>query len=128
MGQFFNFDSRVVEDWWGGRSFLRGWWQKNERDRRWVPPSYNVAWRALVRRDAPHIARHSLLLMELHAVERPRQSRMGQPTIGDGALTFSAGEVRVGQVALLMDAEAGTAHALMLEVANDDECLERLLA
>jgi GNAT superfamily N-acetyltransferase len=123
VGQFFNFVSRVVEDWWGCRSFVRGWWRKNERDRRWVPPSYNVLSHALVRRRAPHLQRFSPMLIELDAVEQPA----GRKSFVDGGLPMSAGEVRVGQVALLLNPDQGEAYAALLEVANDDESLERLL-
>lgn len=125
VGQFFNFSSQVVADGWGRRAFLRAWWRKSERDRRWTPPVYALLYRALVRRDHAHVARFAPRLIELHAVERPQRAQPSE--FGSGALNLSAGEVCVGQVALLLDAAFETAHVALLEVANDTECLEKLL-
>jgi len=114
VGQFFNFESRVVEDWWSCRSFVRGWWRKNERDRRWVPPFYNVFARDLVRRDHPHLQCLSPVFIEMDAVDRSYWSG----GFGAEAFPLSAGEVRVGHLVLLPDGERGIAHVALLGVGG----------
>jgi GNAT superfamily N-acetyltransferase len=65
----------------------------------------------------------SPVLLTVDAVQRGS----GGGGMADGMLPAVAGEVRVGQAMLLRDGRCQLAHGALLEVANDEEALERLL-
>lgn len=124
MTHFFNFSTTTATDWWARRTFLHGWWRHLARDRRWVPPDFQTLHNAVVARGAPHLQRMAPVLLTVDAVQRAT----GGGGMADGMLPAVAGEVSVGQAMLLRDGRCALAHAALLDVANDEEALERLLS
>lgn len=122
---YFNFASRSAGDWWGRREFLHTWWRGNARDRRWIPPRYDVLYQAVVRRREPFLNACLPVPLTVEAVMRRTQN------VGYGSIFAPAGmgDSIVAQALALTDARTSPATLFlsMMSFANDEETLESLL-
>ncbi len=125
---YFNFSSRIAEDYWSRRSFLQSWWRVNARDRRWTPPLYSFLYKSLVRRNEPFLHDFAPLPLTLEAVERQTQ-RPAMSGLTGLAAPGGMGDSIVAHTLLLHDRRQipATAYLGMLAFANDEETLDMLL-
>lgn len=127
--EYINFDASIADGRWSRRGFWRGWRSVVVDDPRWAPPPWPWLQRTLAPAPHPHFARMHPLLFQLEAMRRRTSShRIGAAPLGVG-ISSSIFEETVGATVMLTDPRAHdrTAYLALLHVANDEECLDRLI-
>lgn len=127
--QYFNFTTHWAEGRWGRHSFLSAWRRLYRSDRRWTPPHFPTLRRALAAPPA-HLARAHFLPFHLEALRRPLRRRNGEAmwnAYGAGGSALMEEPVAAA-IALADPRRPGAAYLALMQCANDEECVERLLA
>jgi GNAT superfamily N-acetyltransferase len=122
---YFNFQAEFDRNWWDRTHFARAWWRIDAADPFWAPPAYTAFRRALEPARHPHLARLNPLFVSVEALPRRRSQQVRAQPVSAG-VSF---EQPVAAAIALVDSRRHdqTAYLAWLKVANDPECLERLL-